>query len=190
MKDEIIKLAEQQLMSGGYGKLNFANIASELETTRANLHYHFKNKENLAIAVTKAYGEREIAAFEALRNAYQGDFFGFFSAIDASFWQDGNPTDSSGPGTCTMLAIDPDLPVSLRRLSEEFYQRVEQCIIKVVRKGIEDGEIRNDVDVEREATRAHVLMMGIMTSAQHQKNKALAESQLGGLLSDWAYGLQ
>ena len=39
MKDEILKLAQQQMKEGGYENLNFAKIAEDLSTTRANLHH-------------------------------------------------------------------------------------------------------------------------------------------------------
>ena len=66
MKNAILKRAEQQLMGGGYDKLNFATIARDLNTTRANLHYHFKNKETLAIEVTKQCGTRNCNEFNLI----------------------------------------------------------------------------------------------------------------------------
>ena len=45
MRAEILKIAEDQMKAGGYEQLNFAVIANDLKTTRANLHYHFKNRD-------------------------------------------------------------------------------------------------------------------------------------------------
>ena len=190
MKDAILNIAERQLMGGGYGALNFGAIAKELDTTRANLHYHFGNKETLAVEVTEAFTKRQIAGFEALRNAHKGDFFGFMAAIDASFWQNKNPKNKEDLDTCTMLALDHDLPPRVRKLSQDSYMYVEKIMVEIIREAIGNGEIREDVEAKREAARAHVLMMGIMTSMQHLPDAKAARKQMSGLLTDWAESLK
>ena len=66
VRDEIINLAVDQLKAGGYKALNFAVIAEQLDTTRANLHHHFKNKEGLGIEATKAYRSGNFARYAAM----------------------------------------------------------------------------------------------------------------------------
>ena len=187
MRDTIIQLAEQQLMSGGYGKLNFATIAKELNTTRANLHYHFKNKESLAIEVTTQYGARNIAEFSYLKDTFKGNFFGFIGAMDNSFWPGSGFDD---PKACIMLATDPDLPAPLVKLTQELYQKVGGMIAEIIREAINNGEIRKEIDANREAIRCHALMMGIMTSSQHYPSVELAKTQLRGLMMEWANSLK
>ena len=190
MKDTILKRAEQQLLGGGYDKLNFAKIAEDLNTTRANLHYHFKNKETLATEATKQYATRQFGEFEALREVFKGDFFGFFEAIDNSFWLEMNNEDDPGAFACSMLVTDPDLPASLVKLSQEFYRKVEKLLIDVVQDAIDNGEIRDDVNSKREAMRVHATMMGIMTCAHHFPNREQAKERFSGLLMDWANSLK
>jgi AcrR family transcriptional regulator len=187
MKDAILKLAEAQLMTGGYGKLNFGQIATALDTTRANLHYHFKNKESLAIAVTEDFGTRQVAAFHAMRDAFKGNFAGYVQMLDDSFWAP--ETDPEDLRSCTLLAADPDLPAPLRVLTEAFYRDVNASLVATLEDAKAAGEIRNDIDCQREANRAHTLMMGLMTSIQHMPNRDAARAALGGLLTDWAAGL-
>ena len=185
-----MNLAERQLMGGGYDKLNFATIAKELNTTRANLHYHFKNKETLAIEVTKQFRIRNCNEFTALRETFKGDFFGFIDAVDNSFWNEDYGVDSAGACACSMLITDPELPEPLVKLSQEFYQEIEFILVQAIQDAIDYGEIRSDINVKREAMRVHVIMMGIMTSAHHISNLTQAKAQLGGLIADWGNSLR
>lgn len=188
MRDAILKKAEQQLMSGGFDKLNFATIAAELKTTRANLHYHFKNKETLAVEVTAQYGNRCCNEFSQMRAAFNGNFVGFFAAIDQSFWNKAQCGDDSR--VCVTLASDPELPEPLVKLSQELYATISGILESVLQDAVDNKEISSDTDVKREATRAHVTMMGMMMSGLHMENPEQAKQQLGGILTEWANSLK
>lgn len=190
MKDAILKRAEQQLLGGGYDKLNFAKIAEDLNTTRANLHYHFKNKESLAIEAIRQYAIRNSDAFNALREAFRDNFFGFIEAIDQSFWQTDQEVDSSGAFACVMLVTDPELPTPIVKLSQEFYTKIRQVLVEVIQEAIDNGEIRANSDAVREAARVHVIMMGIMACSQQLIGDEQAQTQFSGLLIDWANSLR
>ncbi len=73
MKERILDIAIQQMRSGGYDNLNFANIAAELGTSRANLHHHFKNKEGLGIAATESYIQNEKTFMYGIMQEHDGD---------------------------------------------------------------------------------------------------------------------
>jgi len=190
MKDAILQLAEQQLMVGGFDKLNFATLAKELGTTRANIHYHFKNKESLAIEVTRQYGARYCDEFKALREMFRGNFVGFFETVNNYFWpQTDDPCDQE-TNACTTLASDPELPESIVKLTRESYRNIEQIIADVIQDGIDNKEVRSDIDAKKEATRCHVIMMGIGACGQHLSSSDEAKEQLGGILVDWANSLK
>ncbi len=190
MRDAILEKAEQQLMSGGFDKLNFAKIAKELDTTRANLHYHFKNKESLAIEVTRQYGARYCDQFAVMRESFKGNFVGFFEAVDGFFWEQPDGDDNAKVNACICLVSDPELPEVIGNISRGHYQNIQQTIKGVIEDAIDNKEIKADVDAQREAIRAHVIMMGIGTSGQHLLNIKQAKEQLGGLLVDWANSLK
>ncbi|AQS39646.1 transcriptional regulator, TetR family [Shewanella psychrophila] len=171
-------------MLGGYDKLNFATIANDLNTTRANIHYHFKNKESLAVEVTRQYAERHSEEFKALCLSFNGDFIGLFTAIDDAFWFDDNLSVM-----CNILAADPEIPKMILTLTQKLYQDIECLIIDAIQHGVDSKQIRDDVDVVREAARVHVLMMGIISAAQHSPDLGQAKQQLSGLLVDWANSL-
>lgn len=64
MRDQIKSLAETLLIHHGYRGFNFRTIAEELGTTRANLHYHFGNKDGLVLEVLEEYAKRTIDLYE------------------------------------------------------------------------------------------------------------------------------
>jgi len=190
MRDAILEKAEQQLMQGGYDKLNFATIAKELDTTRANLHYHFKNKETLAIEVTRQYANRYIDEFSRLRRTFNGNFKGFFETVENMIWQHSGGSDDDKVASCSTLVSDPELPESIAKLSRDNYEKIEQTIAGVLQDAIDNDEIRNDIDVKREASRSHVIMMGMGTCGEYLINLKQAKERFSGMLEDWANSLK
>ncbi|MGL1901718.1 MAG: TetR/AcrR family transcriptional regulator [Fibrobacterales bacterium] len=190
MREEILERAELQLMTGGFAKLNFGTIAKELETTRANIHYHFKNKESLAVEITEKYGHTAIDHFNSLSESFNDDFFGFFGAVEKMFWEMAECSGSTGCCIATKLATEQDVPEQLQELTQAFYKKHEQILIDVIQKAVDKGEIREDIDARREGIRVHVLMFGIMTRGQYIVDPKDAKKEMSGLLMDWATSLK
>jgi len=192
MRDAILEKAEQQLMLGGYDKLNFANIAKELNTTRANLHYHFKNKETLAIEVVRRYSAGYTVEFERLRKSFNGNISGFFQAVEDMMWMlsDDDGNDDSKPATCINLVADPEIPEAIAKASREAYNQIESTLKGVIQDAIDNQEIRLDLDAQREANRCHVLMMGISGCGQHLLSVGEAKQKFGGIIMDWVNSLK
>lgn len=190
MKEKILHCAEVQLMKGGYDLLNFATIAERLEITRANIHYHFKNKETLAIEVTKKYGKEKCNAFEHMRRTYKGDFFKFAELVDQSLWMEMDDEDDGGVGFFALISLDPKVPKSLLELTQKIYNDVDNILIDALNDAIESGEIRKDIDVKREAMRGHVLMIGMSTCGESFLNYGQSKEELKGLILDWAHSLK
>jgi len=190
MRDAILEKAEQQLMQGGYDKLNFATIAKELDTTRANLHYHFKNKETLAIEVTRQYANRYIDEFNRLRQTFNGNYLGFFETVENMIWQHSGDSDDDKVASCSTLVSDPELPESIAKLSRENYEEIERTIAGVLQDAADNNEIRKDIDVKREASRSHVIMMGMGTCGEYLLSLKQAKERFSGMLEDWANSLK
>jgi len=190
MRDAILEKAEQQLMTGGYDKLNFATIAKELGTTRANLHYHFKNKETLAIEVTRQYASHYIEEFSRLRETFNGNYLGFFETVEDMIWLHSGCSDDDRVKSCSTLVSDPELPESIAKLSRENYEKIELTIAGVLQDAVDNNEVRKDIDVKREASRSHVIMMGIGTCGEYLLNIKQAKDRFGGMLEEWANSLK
>src|SRR5690349_4207286 len=55
MRERIKALALDLLIKHGYRGVSFGDLAEALQTTRANIHYHFGNKESLVEEVLGDY---------------------------------------------------------------------------------------------------------------------------------------
>ena len=54
----ILKRAERYLQDTGYASFSFRTIAADLGIKSASVHYHFRSKEELGVALLEGYRER------------------------------------------------------------------------------------------------------------------------------------
>ena len=66
MRDRIKAVATDLLIRHGYRGMSFGDIAPLLETTRANIHYHFGNKQKLLEEVLEDYVDNSLAHFRRI----------------------------------------------------------------------------------------------------------------------------
>lgn len=66
MRQRIKSLAAKLLIKHGYRGVSFGDIADRLSTTRANIHYHFGNKNSLVEEVTDEYVTATLAKFRSI----------------------------------------------------------------------------------------------------------------------------
>jgi AcrR family transcriptional regulator len=190
MRNEILDQAAQQMKIGGFNNLNFGTIAKSLDTTRANLHYHFKNKESLALEVAQTYSQSQFEDFQKLAIIIQGDFFAFAIAAENMFWQKSEELGCTSICVVSKMATQPGLPDSLQELSNTFYRKFEDSHIQLIQNAVNTGQVRKDIDVIREAHRVHIIIMGIMTCGQMIGDVAQAKKELSGFLVEWSESLR
>ena len=66
MRQRIKSLAAKLLIKHGYRGVSFGDIADALSTTRANIHYHFGNKNSLVEEVLDEYVKATLARFHSI----------------------------------------------------------------------------------------------------------------------------
>jgi TetR/AcrR family transcriptional repressor of nem operon len=59
---EILRVAESMVRDGGYNGFSFRQIAEAVGIKSASVHYYYKTKEDLAVALAQQYTERFITA--------------------------------------------------------------------------------------------------------------------------------
>ena len=74
MRERIRALALDLLIQFGYRGMSFGDLATALNTTRANIHYHFGNKQSLVEDVIVAYVADTLAETAAVFNAPNATF--------------------------------------------------------------------------------------------------------------------
>ena len=63
-QDRIMDVAESSMRLRGYHAVSFRDIAEELGIKSASVHYYFRQKEDLGLALVERYSERFFAALE------------------------------------------------------------------------------------------------------------------------------
>lgn len=63
-RTKILDLAEGYTQERGFAGFSYLDIAKELDVTTASIHYHYKAKADLALALLKRLSEAHIAIFD------------------------------------------------------------------------------------------------------------------------------
>ena len=134
----VLDAAERLVQVRGFNGFSYADIAAELQITKASLHYHFATKADLGEALIARYAAR------------------FFDALDAA--------DRDGPTApaklsayaklyadvlsqqrmclCGMLAAEyPTLPGPMQSAVLEFFDHNETWLRAVLEQGRNDGSL-------------------------------------------------
>jgi TetR/AcrR family transcriptional regulator, transcriptional repressor for nem operon len=180
----ILDAAEALVQVRGFNGFSYADIAAELQITKAALHYHFAGKADLG---------------EALITRYASRFGEALAAIDA----DGGPAPRKLAGygglylrvlsehkmcLCGMLAAEyQTLSQPMRDAVIRFFDANETWLEAVLEEGRQDGSLQFTGD-PRDAARMIVSgMEGAMLIARSYGDtgrfRAAAESLLAGLAS-------
>ncbi|MCJ8344494.1 TetR/AcrR family transcriptional regulator [bacterium] len=189
MRKRILDIAELQMRSGGYNALNFGPIAIELSTTRANIHYHFKNKSSLALAVTEAFAAKHSEDFERFAAKHPDDFLSFCQCVEDYFFQ---MVREKGLSTCVCAQIfnSCDAPQELVDFSNKHFQEIQELIGKVIMQSQKAGNISNRQTPQFLTTRFAIMMMGMRQIAVSFENIMDLEMVLRGHVTEWADSLK
>lgn len=183
MRDEILKLAEDQMKAGGFEHLSFAAISSQLGTTRANLHYHFKNKETLGLEVTKRFIADQEADVIKTMAQFPGNFPGFIVAMEDWLWGHRECNGAVGSCVCEQIIRQPEVPASLLGLAKKHFQVFRNLMVEHVIESQEQGTIVKDVDSSQIALEAGCIMFGLGQMSLFLEDNELP--RIKGTLKNW-----
>ena len=135
----ILDVAERLVQTRGFNGFSYADIAAELEITKASLHYHFASKTELGEALIQRYAERfserlgEIDAAEtgapAKLEAYADIYAGVLRERRMCL--------------CGMLAAEYEtLPEPIRDAILRFFDESEAWLVEVLEQGQSEGSLR------------------------------------------------
>ncbi len=148
-RDAIKTLALQLLIQQGYRGLSFRDIAEGLDITRANIHYHFGNKQLLVEELLTEYVESTLAALTAIWTTDR-PFVAKIDAMIAYSKERYRRQNTSGTGGRPWSAIsrlrqDTDLltPAGRRAL-----QRFGAEMARIFTSAIEDAKSHGEFSLE------------------------------------------
>ncbi len=184
MREEILKIAQEQMKAGGYSHLSFGAIASELSTTRANLHYHFKNKETLAIEVTKRFVADQEADILKAAAQFPGDFPKLIAAMEAWLWSHRESNGAVGSCVCEQIIRQPEVPESLLNLAKRHFNVFRSIIVEQVIESQKAGTLCPKTDPKQISREAGCIMFGLGQMSLFLEDEAEVD-QVKGTLIAW-----
>ncbi|MEM6885572.1 MAG: TetR/AcrR family transcriptional regulator [Verrucomicrobiota bacterium] len=190
MRQQILEAAKANLGRGGYEHLNFGVIAKSLDTTRANIHYHFKNKEGLALEATRNFIESELAAMKKNMAKHPGDFPAAMEEFERVHWRSIRKADFEGGLVCDHLLLEPDLPDDLGILVADFFDQVYQTLLKHVRESQKAGTLRQDISAQQFTAKTLAMAHGMKHMAFVSRDLKKYQKRYKGALTHWVRSCQ
>jgi TetR/AcrR family transcriptional repressor of nem operon len=148
----ILDVAERLVQVRGFNGFSYADVAVELNVTKASLHYHFPGKAELGEALITRYAQRFGTALEAIDAATPAaqPKLEAYARLYADVLRDDRMC------LCGILAAEhATLPEPMRDAVIRFFDDNESWLAGVLAEGRADGSIAFDGSVE-EAARAIV----------------------------------
>jgi TetR/AcrR family transcriptional repressor of nem operon len=176
----ILDVAERLVQSRGFNAFSYADVAAELEVTKASLHYHYPGKAELGEALIARYAQR---FFEALKeiDAQAGDAPARLAAYAAIY---GDVLRSERMCLCGMLAADYEtLPPPMQEAVIRFFDENIAWLAAVIEQGIEEGTLRPSGSPEEAAQALLGGLEGAMLVARPYGDATRFEAAAAGLLT-------
>jgi TetR/AcrR family transcriptional repressor of nem operon len=134
----ILDSAERLVQVRGFNGFSYADVAAELDMTKASLHYHFPGKAELGEALMRRYAIRFADALDAIdeSGADARAKLDAYARIYADVLRDRRMC------LCGMLAADYEtLPVPTRDAVIQFFDDNETWLAKVIEQGEAEGTL-------------------------------------------------
>src|SRR3954465_1187915 len=176
----ILDVAERLVQSRGFNGFSYADIAAELNVTKASLHYHFPGKAELGEALIVRYAQRFADALAAIDE--QGGDARVRLGADASIY--GDVLRDHRMCLCGMLAADYEtLPEPMQAAVIKFFDDNETWLVAVLERGVEEGALQV-AGTPREAAQTIVSgLEGAMLVARPYGDVNRFEAAAAGLLA-------
>src|SRR4051794_29612175 len=176
----ILDIAERLVQSRGFNGFSYADIAAELNVTKASLHYHFPGKGELGEALIVRYAQRFADALAAI-DEQGGDArvrLGAYASIYGDVLRDHRMC------LCGMLAADYEtLPEPMQAAVIKFFDDNETWLVAVLERGLEEGALQV-AGTPREAAQTIVSgLEGAMLVARPYGDVNRFEATAAGLLA-------
>jgi TetR/AcrR family transcriptional regulator, transcriptional repressor for nem operon len=135
----ILDIASRLVQSRGFNGFSYADIAAELQVTKASLHYHFATKAELGRRLIERY---EADFIEALAEI-DGKARGAFDRLQRYAHLYASVLSESRMCLCGMLAAESGtLPEPMRIGLQHYFDANEHWLARVLDEGRKAGELR------------------------------------------------
>jgi TetR/AcrR family transcriptional regulator, transcriptional repressor for nem operon len=180
----ILDAAERLVQSRGFNGFSYADVAAELQLTKAALHYHFAGKAELGEALIDRYADRFAQALAAL----DASPIGAPAMLEAYANLYLDVLRDKRMCLCGMLAAEyQTLPQPMRDAVIQFFDANEAWLERVVEQGHRDGTIQLAGSAQETARAIVGGLEGAMLVARpygdHTRFQLAAKHLLAGLMT-------
>jgi TetR/AcrR family transcriptional repressor of nem operon len=176
----MLDVAERLIQVRGYNGFSYADVAAELQVTKAALHYHFASKAELGAALIDRYCDRLAASLAALAAAEQSAPARLRGYADVYR----NMLDGERLCLCGMLAAEyQTLPQAMRSAVIRFFTQNEAWLAEVLADGAAAGEIQLAGSAEDAAVALVAGLEGAMLVTRPFNDLARFDAAAGPLLA-------
>jgi TetR/AcrR family transcriptional repressor of nem operon len=156
--ERILDIAEELLRARGFNAFSYADIAGELGTTKASLHYHFSGKGDLGQALVIRYSRRFAEALAEI----DGETEDAPAKLTAYAGLYADALRGHGMCLCGMLAAEYEtLPGPMRDSVLAFFDQNEVWLARV----LEQGRARHTLEFERSPRDTARMIMSTLEGA-------------------------
>ena len=137
--EQILDLAETLIQTRGYSAFSYNDIAESLKITKASIHYHFKSKADLGMAVIDRYSERMSLALAAIakdESKTSMAMLEFYFEPYLKFSRTADRVCLSGALAGEMLALPP----AIRDRVNLFFKAHQIWLAVILKRGVRRGE--------------------------------------------------
>jgi TetR/AcrR family transcriptional regulator, transcriptional repressor for nem operon len=177
----ILDVAEQLAQTRGYNGFSYADIAAQLNVTKASLHYHFPSKAELGRALIERYRTVFEAALESIdreTSEAQGKLVKYVGLYDSVL-------SKKRMCLCGMLAAEyATLPAPMQEGLTLFFDGNERWLTAVLADGLRSGEFLFRETANERARLLLGALEGAMLVARSYGDPHRFEQAAGYLLAD------
>lgn len=152
----ILDVTEKRVQSVGYNGFSYADIAAELGITTASIHYHFPAKADLGVRLIERYTQRFLAALAEIEIGQPctleqlKSYAGLYEEVIAN----------DRLCLCGMMASEFEtLDEPMRRGLTEFFERNEEWVADLLKRGKEQGMLAYPGEDVAKAANAIISML-------------------------------
>lgn len=150
MKDEIKNVSTELLIRNGYQGFRFRDIAEALKTTRANIHYYYGNKLNLAEEVIVDYVDETLESWTSNWKSdasFETKIHGMMASNRQRYLRY-NPTGTTANPWSLIgrMRLERDvIGPKARKALADFGVTLENLVIDGIDRAVAKGELSNDI---------------------------------------------
>jgi TetR/AcrR family transcriptional repressor of nem operon len=139
MRSALLRETEFLIRTRGYSAFSYADLAERASIAKASVHHYFPTKEDLVLVLVKEYVGRFVETLASVErvNSRAPDRLRAYARL----FLDG--FDSGMLPLCGALAAERSaLPESMRSRVQDFFQLHLDWLSRVVREGVDAGDLR------------------------------------------------